>query len=53
MDSSTLRLKARPPVEDEVENWDDDDFLIDDDLGFPSLSNSANISTNVSTNRRD
>lgn len=47
---STLRLKARPPVEDEVENWDDDDFLIDgDDLGFPSLSNSANISSN----RRD
>ena len=50
MDSSTLRLKARPPVEDEVENWDDDDFLIDgDDVGFPSLSNSANISSN----RRD
>ena len=47
---STLRLKARPPVEDEVENWDDEDFLIDgDDLGFPSLSNSANISNN----RRD
>jgi hypothetical protein len=50
MDSSTLRLKARPPVDDEIESWDDDDFLIDgDDLGFHSLSNSANISTN----RRD
>ncbi|KAK4155216.1 hypothetical protein C8A00DRAFT_42100 [Chaetomidium leptoderma] len=50
MDSSTLRLKARPPMEDEVENWDDDDFLLEgDDLAFPSLSNSANISTN----RRD
>ncbi|SPQ27467.1 ccaa9ddd-3bde-4c7b-ab6a-2088234df3de [Thermothielavioides terrestris] len=47
---STLRLKARPPVEDEIENWDDDDFLIDgDDLAFPSLTNSANISSN----RRD
>lgn len=47
---STLRLKARPPVEDEIENWDDDDFLIDgDDLAIPSLSNSANISSN----RRD
>lgn len=46
----TLRLKARPPVEDEVENWDDDDFLIDgDDLGFQNLSNSGNISSN----RRD
>ncbi|KAK4101011.1 hypothetical protein N658DRAFT_471929 [Parathielavia hyrcaniae] len=50
MDSSTLRLKARLPVEDEIETWDDEDFLIDgDDLAFHSLSNSANISTN----RRD
>ncbi|KAK4120812.1 hypothetical protein N657DRAFT_624402 [Parathielavia appendiculata] len=50
MDSSTLRLKARLPAEDEIENWDDEDFLIDgDDLAFHSLSNSANIFTN----RRD
>ncbi|KAK4133001.1 hypothetical protein BT67DRAFT_68183 [Trichocladium antarcticum] len=50
MDMDTLRLKARPVVEDEIENWDDDDFLIDgEDLGFPPLSNSANISSN----RRD
>ncbi|KXX81237.1 Protein byr4 [Madurella mycetomatis] len=47
---STLRLKARPPVEDEIENWDDDDFLIEgDDLAFQSHSNPVN----VSSNRRD
>ncbi|KAK4190252.1 putative cytokinesis inhibitor byr4 [Podospora australis] len=46
----TLRLKARPPVEDEIENWDDDDFLIEgDDLPFQSQSNSAN----APSNRRD
>ncbi|KAK3304410.1 uncharacterized protein B0T15DRAFT_400367 [Chaetomium strumarium] len=50
MDSSTLRLKTRAPVEDQIENWDDDDFVIDnDDLAFPSVSNSANISSS----RRD
>ncbi|AEO61777.1 hypothetical protein MYCTH_2312336 [Thermothelomyces thermophilus ATCC 42464] len=51
MDSSTLRLKARPHVEEEIENWDDDDdFVFDgDDIAFPSLSNLANISSN----RRD
>jgi hypothetical protein len=50
MDSSTLRLKARPPVEDQIENWDDEDFLIDgEDIAFPSISNSVNISSN----RRD
>ena len=31
----TLRLKPRKPVEDDVENWDDDDFLIEgDDLAL-------------------
>lgn len=46
----TLRLKARPPVEDEIENWDDDDFLIEgDDLTFQSQSNSVNLTAN----RRD
>lgn len=50
MDSSTLRLKARPPVEDQIENWDDEDFLIDgEDIALPSISNSVNISSN----RRD
>lgn len=35
----TLRIKERKPVEDEVENWDDDDFLIDgDDLTFRNSS---------------
>lgn len=37
----TLRLKPRKPVEDEVENWDDDDFLIEGDdlpLRNPSAS---------------
>lgn len=35
----TLRLKPRKPVEDDVENWDDDDFLIDgDDLALRNPS---------------
>ncbi|KAI1341905.1 hypothetical protein F5Y15DRAFT_351135 [Xylariaceae sp. FL0016] len=35
-----LRLKPRQPVEDNVEDWDDDDFMIDndDDLTFRSQS---------------
>ncbi|KAL2017808.1 hypothetical protein VTK56DRAFT_1671 [Thermocarpiscus australiensis] len=47
----TLRLKARPPVEDEIENWDDDDdFVIDgDDFALQSHSNS----TTLPSNRRD
>lgn len=32
----TLRLKPRQPVVDDIENWDDDDFLIDDDITFRS-----------------
>ncbi|KAK8038712.1 Protein byr4 [Apiospora rasikravindrae] len=43
----TLRLKPRAPVEEEVENWDDDDFMIDDDLTF------GNGSTTGLGNRRD
>jgi len=38
-----LRLKLRQPVEDDIENWDDDDFALDtDDLTFRSVSTSAN-----------
>lgn len=38
----TLRLKARKPVEDEVENWDNDDFLIEgDDLPLRNPSGSV------------
>ncbi|KAK7948762.1 uncharacterized protein PG986_009648 [Apiospora aurea] len=43
----TLRLKPRAPVEEEVENWDDDDFMIDDDLTF------GNGSTTGHGHRRD
>ncbi|KAK3320942.1 hypothetical protein B0T19DRAFT_253766 [Cercophora scortea] len=46
----TLRLKPRQPVEDEVENWDDDDFLIEsDDLTIQSQSTSAH----APSHRRD
>lgn len=46
----TLRLKPRQPVEDDLENWDDDDFVIDgDDLTFQSHSTSAN----APSHRRD
>ncbi|KAK8129747.1 cytokinesis regulator [Apiospora kogelbergensis] len=44
----TLRLKPRTPVEEEVENWDDDDFMIDDDLTFGNGS-----TTGQHGNRRD
>lgn len=36
-----LQLKPRQPVEEDVENWDDDDFMIDnDDLAFRSATSS-------------
>lgn len=39
---NTLRIKERNPVEDDVENWDDDDFLIDgDDLALRNASSSV------------
>jgi hypothetical protein len=37
----TLRLKARPPLEDDFESWDDGDFMIDDDTSFRSSSAST------------
>lgn len=38
----TLRIKERKPVEEDVENWDDDDFLIEgDDLALRNSSHSA------------
>ncbi|KAK6068371.1 Protein byr4 [Seiridium cupressi] len=46
-----LQLKPRQPVEDEVENWDDDDFMIDDDLTFRSASSATTANHHV--NRRD
>ncbi|KAK3997111.1 putative cytokinesis inhibitor byr4 [Cladorrhinum sp. PSN332] len=51
MNADTLRLASRPPVEDEIENWDDDDFLIEgDDITFQSQTNST---VNVASSRRD
>lgn len=51
MNTNTLRLASRPPVEEEIENWDDDDFLIEgDDLTFQSQSNSI---ANIASSRRD
>ncbi len=46
-----LRLKPRQPVEyDDVENWDDDDFMIDgEDITVRSTSTSAN----AAPHRRD
>jgi len=37
-----LRLKPRQPVEDAVENWDDDDFMLEgEDMTFGSSSTAA------------
>lgn len=42
----TLRIRERVPVEDDVENWDDDDFLIEgDDLALRNPSASVTGST--------
>lgn len=47
----TLRIKDRKPVDDDVENWDDDDFLIEaDDL---ALRNPSLISANHPPLRRE
>ncbi|KAH6891141.1 hypothetical protein B0T10DRAFT_303941 [Thelonectria olida] len=49
-----LRLKPRQPVEETIENWDDDDFLCDgDDLTFRSPSTATNVASRPSSRRRD
>ncbi|KAK5636721.1 hypothetical protein RRF57_012433 [Xylaria bambusicola] len=50
-----LRLKPRKPVEEIVENWDDDDFMIgdDEDLTFRSHSTSTTTRNTSSSRRRD
>ena len=45
----TLLLKPRRPVEEEIENWDDGDFMVDrDDITLRSIS-----TANASSRRRD
>ncbi|KAL7944400.1 hypothetical protein V8C42DRAFT_87702 [Trichoderma barbatum] len=45
-----LRLKPRQPVEAEIENWDDDDFIVDgDELSLRP----AAVTTNAQPRRRD
>ncbi|KAI1272599.1 cytokinesis regulator [Xylaria sp. FL0933] len=50
-----LRLKPRKAVEEIVENWDDDDFMIgeDEDLTFRSHSTSTTTRNTSSSRRRD
>ncbi|KAL7902522.1 hypothetical protein HDV64DRAFT_87457 [Trichoderma sp. TUCIM 5745] len=47
-----LRLKPRQPVEAEVENWDDEDFIVDgDELSLRPTSTA--VTTNAQPRRRD
>lgn len=49
-----LRLKPRQPVEDDIENWDDDDFVVDgSDLSFRSPTGATNVSSRPPSRRRD
>ncbi|KAF4957365.1 hypothetical protein FSARC_11317 [Fusarium sarcochroum] len=49
-----LRLKPRQPVEADIEDWDDDDFVVEgDDLTFRSPSTATNITSRPSSRRRD
>ncbi|KAI1108426.1 hypothetical protein F5Y14DRAFT_84109 [Nemania sp. NC0429] len=50
-----LRLKPRKPVEEIVDNWDDDDFMIgdDEDLTFRSQSATSTSHNTLTTRRRD
>ncbi|KJZ80373.1 hypothetical protein HIM_00223 [Hirsutella minnesotensis 3608] len=55
MDTARLTLKARQPVVDEIENWDDDDFVVEgDELSFrSSFSNTTSATTRGTSRRRD
>ncbi|KAH7157052.1 hypothetical protein EDB81DRAFT_840949 [Dactylonectria macrodidyma] len=49
-----LRLKPRQPMEDVVENWDDDDFVVEgNDLSFRSPSTATNVTSRPPSRRRD
>ncbi|KAJ8120184.1 hypothetical protein O1611_g10430 [Lasiodiplodia mahajangana] len=50
-----LRLKPRKPIEEIVENWDDDDFMIgdDEDLTFRSQSTTSATHNTSNSRRRD
>ncbi|KAI1741078.1 hypothetical protein F4680DRAFT_80336 [Xylaria scruposa] len=48
-----LRLKPRKPVEEIVENWDDDDFMIGDDEDLTFRSQSTTNHNTSSSRRRD
>ncbi|KAI0868704.1 hypothetical protein GGS24DRAFT_199148 [Hypoxylon argillaceum] len=50
-----LRLKPRKPVEEIVENWDDDDFMIgdDEDLPFRGQSTTSAIHSTSTSRRRE
>ncbi|PTB79232.1 hypothetical protein M440DRAFT_1460848, partial [Trichoderma longibrachiatum ATCC 18648] len=49
-----LRLKPRQPVEAEIENWDDDDFIVDgDELSLRPAAVTATGATNAQPRRRD
>ncbi|KAJ4170702.1 hypothetical protein NW754_006838 [Fusarium falciforme] len=48
-----LRLKPRQPVEADIEDWDDDDFVVEgDDLTFRSPSTATNVPSRPSSSRR-
>ncbi|RYC63634.1 hypothetical protein CHU98_g2578 [Xylaria longipes] len=47
-----LRLKPRKPVEEVVENWDDDDFMIGDDEDLTFGSRSTITAHNATSSRR-
>lgn len=55
MDKPRLKLKTRSPAPEEVENWDDDDLLVDgDELSFrSSLTNTASAGAHGPSRRRD
>ncbi|KAF7559734.1 hypothetical protein G7046_g4440 [Stylonectria norvegica] len=50
-----LRLKPRQPVEEDIECWDTDDFVVegDDDLTFRTSITSTNLHSRASSRRRD